>query len=284
MPERQRPPQQQELPGRQSEMRPRPESLPPEGYRGSAKLENKVAIVTGGDSGIGRSVAALFAREGADVAVLYLEEHEDARETRRLVEETGRRCLLLPGDVGSRRHCVEAVNRVREEFGRIDVLVNNAGEQHVAQALEEIDEAQLARTFRTNIFGYFFMTQAALPHLAEGGAIINTTSVTAYKGNPLLIDYSSTKGAIVSFTRSLALKLIERKIRVNAVAPGPIWTPLIPASFGPEQVATQGSNAPMERAGQPWEVATCYVFLASRDASYMTGQVLHPNGGSIING
>ena len=284
MPERQRPPQQQELLGRESAMTPRPESLPPGGYRGAGKLENKVAVVTGGDSGIGRSVAALFAREGADVAVLYLEEHEDARETRRLVEEAGRRCLLLPGDVGSRRHCVEAVKQLREEFGRIDVLVNNAGEQHVAQVLEEIDEAQLARTFRTNIFGFFFMAQAVLPYLPEGGAIINTTSVTAYKGNPLLIDYSSTKGAIVSFTRSLALKLVERKIRVNAVAPGPIWTPLIPASFGPEQVAKQGANVPMERAGQPWEVATCYVFLASQDASYMTGQVLHPNGGSVING
>jgi NAD(P)-dependent dehydrogenase (short-subunit alcohol dehydrogenase family) len=284
MAQQQRPPQKQELPGSEAAMRPAPESLPPGGYRGAGKLAEKVAIVTGGDSGIGRSVAALFAREGADVAVLYLEEHEDAAETKRLVEEAGRRCLLLAGDIGSRRHCLEAVRRIRDTFGRIDILVNNAGEQHVAQELEEISEEQLARTFRTNIFGYFFMTQAALPHLPEGGAIINTTSVTAYKGNPRLIDYSATKGAIVAFTRSLAIKLAERKIRVNAVAPGPIWTPLIPASFDAEHVAKQGSNVPLERAGQPWEAATSFVFLASRDASYFTGQVLHPNGGTIVNG
>ncbi len=258
--------------------------MPPGGYRGSAKLENKVAIVTGGDSGIGRAVAALFAREGADVDILYLEEHDDARETQGLVEEAGRKCLLISGDVGSRRHCAAAMRQVLDRFGRLDILVNNAGEQHVAKAFEDIEEEQLTRTFRTNIFGYFFLTQVALPHLREGAAIINTTSVTAYKGNPQLIDYSSTKGAIVSFTRSLALHLADRKIRVNAVAPGPIWTPLIPATFEPEHVAKQGSNVPLQRAGQPWEAATCFVFLASQDASYMTGQVLHPNGGSIING
>ncbi len=284
MGEQQRPPQKQKLPGSEARMRPRPESLPPGGYRGSAKLEHKVAIVTGGDSGIGRAVAALFAREGADVAILYLEEHDDARETQGLVEEAGRKCLLIPGDVGSRRHCAAAMRQVLDRFGRLDILVNNAGEQHVAKEFEDIEEEQLTRTFRTNIFGYFFLTQVALPHLCEGAAIINTTSVTAYKGNPQLIDYSSTKGAIVSFTRSLALHLAERKIRVNAVAPGPIWTPLIPATFEPEHVAKQGSNVPLQRAGQPWEAATCFVFLASQDASYMTGQVLHPNGGSIING
>jgi NAD(P)-dependent dehydrogenase (short-subunit alcohol dehydrogenase family) len=284
MPEQKHPPQRQKLPGSEAAMHPHPESLPPGGYRGAGKLQDKVAVVTGGDSGIGRSVAALFAREGAHVAVLYLEEHEDAKETQRLVEEAGRRCLLLPGNVGSRRHCEEAVKRVMETFGRLDVLVNNAGEQHVAKELEEIDEDQLTRTFRTNIFGYFFMAQAALPHMKEGTAIVNTTSVTAYKGNPQLIDYSATKGAIVSFTRSLALKLAERKIRVNAVAPGPIWTPLIPATFEPDHVAKQGSNVPMDRPGQPWEVATCFVFLASQDGSYMTGQVLHPNGGAIVNG
>jgi NAD(P)-dependent dehydrogenase (short-subunit alcohol dehydrogenase family) len=284
MPDQKHPPQRQSLPGSEAEMTPRPETLPPGGYRGSGKLENKVAIVTGGDSGIGRSVAALFAREGADVAVLYLEEHEDAKETERLVKEAGRRCLLLPGDVGSRRHCDDAVKRALEAYGRLDVLVNNAGEQHVAQELEDIDEEQLTRTFRTNIFGYFFMTQAALPHLGADASIINTTSVTAYKGSPQLIDYSSTKGAIVSFTRSLSMKLAERRIRVNAVAPGPIWTPLIPATFDEKHVASQGSNVPMDRPGQPWEVATCYVFLASRDASYISGQVLHPNGGTIVNG
>ena len=284
MAERQRPPQKQQLPGSEAALTPRPETLPPGGYRGSNKLANKVAIVTGGDSGIGRSVAALFAREGADVAVLYLEEHEDAAETKRFVEEAGRRCLLLPGDVGSARYCAAAVRRVLKAFGRIDVLVNNAGEQHVAQELEEIDEKQLEETFRTNIFGYVFMTQAALPHLPEGGAIVNTTSVTAYKGSPQLIDYSATKGAIVAYTRSLAVKLAERQIRVNAVAPGPIWTPLIPSSFDPQKVAKHGSDVLMKRAGQPWEVATSFVFLASRDASYMTGQVLHPNGGTIVNG
>jgi NAD(P)-dependent dehydrogenase (short-subunit alcohol dehydrogenase family) len=284
MSEQKHPPQRQRLPGSEAEMNPRPETLPPGGYRGSGKLENKIAIVTGGDSGIGRSVAALFAREGADVAVLYLEEHEDAEETKRLVEEVGRRCVLIPGDVGSRQHCMDAVKRVVDGFGGIDVLVNNAGEQHVAQKLEDIDEEQLTRTFRTNIFGYFFMTQAALPHMKEGAAIVNTTSVTAYKGNPMLIDYSSTKGAIVSFTRSLSLKLVEQQIRVNAVAPGPIWTPLIPATFDEDHVASHGSNVPMKRAGQPWEVATCYVFLASRDANYMSGQVLHPNGGTVVGG
>ena len=284
MPEQQRPPQKQELPGSEAAMTPRPESLPPGGYKGAGKLAGKVAIVTGGDSGIGPAVAALFAREGADLAVLYLEEHEDAAETKVLVEEARRRCLLLPGDVGSRRYCRDAVGKVIREFGRLDVLVNNAGEQHVAQELEKISEEQLTRTFRTNIFGYVFMTQAALPHLAESAAIINTTSVTAYKGNPVLIDYSATKGAIVAFTRSLAMKLAERKIRVNAVAPGPIWMPLIPASFPPDHVAKQGANVPLGRAGQPWEVATSFVFLASKDASYMTGQVLHPNGGTIVNG
>ena len=284
MPDEKFPPQKQSLPGSEAAMRPRPEAIPPQGYRGSGKLENKVAIITGGDSGIGRSVAALFAREGADVGILYLEEHDDAKETQRLVAEAGRRALLIPGDVGSRRHCDDAVKRILDAFGHVDVLVNNAGEQHLAKEFEELSEEQLTRTFRTNIFAYFFMAQAALPHLGEGSAIINTTSVTAYKGSPGLIHYAATKGAIVSFTRSLSEKLVPRGIRVNAVAPGPIWTPLIPATFDADRTASHGANVPMKRAGQPWETATCYVFLASSDASYMSGQVLHPNGGTIVNG
>jgi NAD(P)-dependent dehydrogenase (short-subunit alcohol dehydrogenase family) len=252
--------------------------------RGSDKLKGKVAIVTGGDSGIGRAVVLAFAREGADVAVLYLDEHQDAEETRRRVEEKGRRCLLIAGDVGDEEHCREAVERTVSELGRLDVVVNNAAEQHEAQGLEEISGEQLERTFRTNLFAQFFLTKAALRHLGEGSAIINTTSVTAYRGSGHLIDYASTKGAIVGFTRSLAQNLAERKIRVNAVAPGPIWTPLIPASFPPDKVESFGKDVPLGRPGQPDEVAPCYVFLASDDASYMTGQVLHPNGGEIVNG
>jgi len=241
-------------------------------------------MITGGDSGIGRAVAIAFAREGADVAVVYLNEHKDAEETKRLVEQEGRRCVTIAGDVGEERVCRDAVDRVVREFRRLDVLINNAAEQHPQETIEKITADQLERTFRTNIFSMFFLTKAALPHLKEGSAIINTTSVTAYKGSPTLLDYSSTKGAIVAFTRSLSQALAERKIRVNGVAPGPIWTPLIPSTFPEEKVETFGSNVPLKRAGQPEEVAPSYVFLASDDASYMTGQILHPNGGVVVNG
>ncbi len=255
-----------------------------EGYRGSGKLPDKVAIITGGDSGIGRSAAVLFAREGADVAVVYLNEHDDAKETQRLVEAEGRRCLLVAGDVGEEHFCRQAVAKTVDAFEKLDILVNNAAEQHPQQRLEDISAAQLERTFRTNIFGYFFMAKAALAHLPEGGIIINTASVTAYKGSPELLDYSATKGAVVAFTRSLSLHLAPRKIRVNAVAPGPIWTPLIPSTFTAEQVAQFGGDVPMQRPGQPEEIAPCYVFLASDDSSYLSGQTLHPNGGTVVNG
>jgi len=264
-------------------MTPRPRAEAP-GHRGSGKLQGKVTVITGGDSGIGRAIAIAFAREGADVAIVYLNEHKDAEETKRLVEQEERRCVTIAGDVGEERFCRDAIDRVMREFHRLDILVNNAAEQHPQETIEKITADQLERTFRTNIFSMFFMTKAALPHLKEGSAIINTTSVTAYKGNPTLLDYSSTKGAIVAFTRSLSQALAERKIRVNGVAPGPIWTPLIPSTFPEEKVETFGSNVPLKRAGQPDEVAPSYVFLASDDASYMTGQILHPNGGVIVNG
>lgn len=284
MPEQQRPAQEQSRqPGLESEMNPKPKSEDQK-HHGTGKLSRKVALITGGDSGIGRAIAIAFAREGADLAVAYLDEHKDAEETKRLVEQEGRRCVLIPGDVGSHEHCLQAVDSVLRELGRLDILVNNAAQQQPQDSLDKISPTQLERTFRTNIFSYFFMAQAALPHLSEGASIINTTSVTAYKGSSHLLDYASTKGAIVSFTRSLSLALAEQKIRVNAVAPGPIWTPLIPSTFPPERVATFGSDVPLKRAGQPEEVAPSYVFLASDDASYITGQVLHPNGGSIVNG
>lgn len=284
MPEQQRPPQHQNRqPGLESEMTPKPKAEDQKQH-GKGKLNGKVALITGGDSGIGRAVAIAFAREGADLAIAYLDEHKDAEETKRLVEQEGRRCVTVAGDVGNHEHCMQAVRTVLRELRHLDILVNNAAEQHPQYSLDKITPAQLERTFRTNIFSYFFMAQAALPHLAEGASIINTTSVTAYKGSPQLLDYSSTKGAIVSFTRSLSMALAEKKIRVNAVAPGPIWTPLIPSTFPPDKVATFGSDVPLKRAGQPEEVAPCYVFLASEDASYMTGQVLHPNGGTVVNG
>jgi NAD(P)-dependent dehydrogenase (short-subunit alcohol dehydrogenase family) len=278
------PPQHQKRqPGREYKMKPRPKAVD-ENQRGSGKLRDKVAIITGGDSGIGRAVAIAFAREGADVAVVYLEEHKDAKETRRLVEKEGGKCLLIDGDVGDEEFCKKAVAQTKQRLGGIDILVNNAAEQHLQDSIEKITAHQLERTFRTNIFSFFFMTKTAMKHLKKGATIINTTSVTAYKGNPQLLDYSSTKGAIVSFTRSLSQALAKKGIRVNGVAPGPIWTPLIPSSFAEKDVATFGSDVPLGRPGQPEEIAPSYVFLASEDSSYMTGQILHPNGGTIVNG
>jgi NAD(P)-dependent dehydrogenase (short-subunit alcohol dehydrogenase family) len=274
---------QQRRPGREHEMKPRPKS-DDEKHRGSGKLRNKVAIITGGDSGIGRAVAVAFAKEGADVAIVYLEEHKDANETKRVVEENGRRCLLVSGDVGQEDFCRKAVGQIVKELGKIDILVNNAAEQHPQDSIEKITEKQLEHTFRTNIFSFFFMTKAAMKYLSKGDAIINTTSVTAYKGSAHLLDYSSTKGAITAFTRSLSQALADKGIRVNGVAPGPIWTPLIPSTFPPEEVETFGSDVPLGRPGQPEEVAPSYVFLASDDSSYMTGQILHPNGGTVVNG
>jgi NAD(P)-dependent dehydrogenase (short-subunit alcohol dehydrogenase family) len=279
-----RPKQSQDRrPGIESEMRPRPKSDDPD-YQGSGKLDGRVALVTGGDSGIGRAVAIAFAKEGADVAIVYLDEHEDAKETIERVEKAGRRCIAFAGDVGEPEECRRFVDETVEKLGRLDVLVNNAGEQHPQKSVEDITPDQLDRTFRTNVYSMFYLTSAALPHLGEGSAIVNTTSVTAYRGSPTLLDYAATKGAIVAFTRSLADNLAERKIRVNAVAPGPVWTPLIPSTFDPDKVAKFGSDVPLKRAGEPEEIAPSFVFLASDDASYMTGQVLHPNGGEIING
>jgi NAD(P)-dependent dehydrogenase (short-subunit alcohol dehydrogenase family) len=270
-------------PGIQSPMRPQPVVVP-DNYRAAGKLTGRVAIITGGDSGIGRSVAVLFAMEGADVAVVYLDEHDDARQTKKLVEEKGRSCLLIAGDIGSEPFCKRAVEQTIKRYGHLNIVVNNAAEQHPQKSITDISDAQLQRTFRTNIFAMFYLVKAALPHLKVDAAIINTTSVTAYRGSPMLLDYSATKGAIVTFTRSLAMQLVEKKIRVNAIAPGPIWTPLIPSTFEGDKVAKFGSDVPMARAGEPAEVAPAYVFLASSDASYITGQVLHPNGGEIING
>ena len=279
----QRPPQQQSRrPGLESVMTPRPEAERPT-YKAAGKLTGKVALITGGDSGIGRAVAITYAKEGADVAIAYLNEHQDAEETKRQVEQEGRRCLLIAGDAGDEAFCQQAVEQTVRELGQLDILVNNAAEQHPQDSLEKITAEQLERTFRTNIFSYFYMARAALPHLKPGSSIINTTSVTAYRGSSHLIDYASTKGAIVAFTRSLALALAEKNIRVNGVAPGPIWTPLIPSTFPPDKVAEFGSDTPLGRAGEPSEVAPSFVFLASEDGSYFTGQVLHPNGGEVIN-
>jgi NAD(P)-dependent dehydrogenase (short-subunit alcohol dehydrogenase family) len=284
MAKQQFPPQEQkERPGKEKKMAPKPQDEDI-GYKGSNKLEQKIALITGGDSGIGRAVAIAFAKEGADIAVVYLNEHDDAKETKKKVEKQGRRCILISGDVGDENFCRKAVEQTVKDLGRLDILVNVAGEQHPQEDIQNITKEQLERTFRTNIFSFFYLIKAALKHMKEGSIIINTTSVTAYKGNPILLDYSSTKGAIVAFTRSLSRNLATRGIRVNAVAPGPIWTPLIPSTFDAKKVSEFGSETPMGRAGQPYEVAPCYVFLASRDSSYITGQVLHPNGGDIVNG
>ncbi|WP_312911877.1 SDR family oxidoreductase [Stutzerimonas nitrititolerans] len=277
------PPQQQPEPGKEDEMTPRPE-FRGEDYKAAGKLQDKVAIITGGDSGIGRSVAVLFAREGADVVILYLDQYQDADETRRVVEQQGRRCLTFAGDVADQDVCRKVVDETVATFGKLDILVNNAAEQHPQKRFEDVTQQQWEKTFRTNVFGMFQMTQAALRHLGKGASIINTTSVTAYKGNPMLIDYSSTKGAIVGFTRALSMSLVERGIRVNGVAPGPIWTPLIPSTFDADKVAEFGANVPLKRPGQPEEVAPAYVYLASSDSSYVTGQVIHVNGGTVVNG
>jgi NAD(P)-dependent dehydrogenase (short-subunit alcohol dehydrogenase family) len=276
------PEQQTRRPGLEADMKRRPKAEDPK-HRGSGKLEGKVAIVTGGDSGIGRAVAIAFAKEGADVAIVYLNEHKDADETRKAVEKFGQRCLPIAGDLGYESFCRQVVEQTVNELGRLDVLVNNAAEQHPQENIEDIDREQLERTFATNIFSMFFLTKAAMKHLKKGASIINTTSVTAYRGSAELLDYSSTKGAIVGFTRALALNLAKKGIRVNGVAPGPIWTPLIPSTFPREKVETFGSDVPLGRPGQPEEVAPSYVFLASDDGSYFTGQVLHPNGGEIVN-
>jgi NAD(P)-dependent dehydrogenase (short-subunit alcohol dehydrogenase family) len=282
--EQQQPPQHQERqPGREHEMQPQPEVIRDD-YRGSAKLEGKTAIVTGGDSGIGRAVAVHFAREGADVMIAYLEEDRDAEESRRLVRDEGVRCELFKGDLGDPERCGALVEQTLQAFGRLDILVNNAAEQHVSETLEEITPEQWDRTFRTNIHAYFYLTRAAISALGSEASIINTTSVNAYKGNAQLIAYSATKGAIVTFTRSLALALAEKGIRVNGVAPGPVWTPLIPATFPAEATSEFGNQVPLNRAGQPADIAPSYVFLACADAAYMTGQILHPNGGYIVNG
>lgn len=280
--ESQIPQHQDHQPGIERDMQPEPEYIRPD-YMSCEKLKDKVALITGGDSGIGRAIAVAFSKEGADVAIQYLEEHEDAEETKRLVEECGRRCLLIPGDLREVALCRSAVDKTLEALGGLDILVNNAAQQFPVSSLEALDPQQMEDTFRVNIFPLFHTITAALPHLKPGSAIINTASVTAYRGSERLVDYSATKGAIVAFTRSLSRQLIKKGIYVNAVAPGPIWTPLITSSFSAEEVEKFGTNTPMGRAGQPSEVAPCYVFLASNDSSYMTGQVLHPNGGEIVN-
>lgn len=277
------PAKQDKQPGIEAEMNPAPEVIR-DSYKGSGKLQDKVALVTGGDSGIGRSVAVHYAREGADVAIVYLDEDIDAEKAKALIEQEGRKCLLIKGDVKKPEFCNEAVEKTVKAFGKINVLVNNAGMQVPQKDPEKIDEQQLEDTFRTNIFGYFYFANAALKYLKAGDCIVNTTSVTAYRSSPNLIDYSSTKGAITSFTRSLATNLAKSGIRVNAVAPGPVWTPLIVSTFDEEKIKSFGAETAMERAGQPSELGPAYVFLACQDASFITGQVIHVNGGEVVNG
>jgi len=274
---------QKKQPGLESKMHPQPE-FDKEQIQGSDRLKGKAAIITGGDSGIGRATAIAFAKEGCRVGIIYYNEHSDAKQTKRLVEEQGVECMLIPGDITDEKFCKSSVTKIFKQFGRLDILVNNAAVQYPQKSIEDITTKQLIKTFSTNIFSFFYFTKAVLKHFKKGACIINTASVTAYRGSPQLVDYSSTKGAIVSFTRSLSGSLAEKGIRVNAVAPGPIWTPLIPASFPAKHVSTFGSDTPMKRAGEPSEVATCYVFLASDESSYITGQVIHVNGGEIVNG
>lgn len=279
-----RKPQSQKKPGLEVKMSPLPVFDDPE-QRGSGKLHNKVAVITGGDSGIGRAIAVLFAKEGSDIAIIYLSEHSDAKETQRIVEETyHRRCLLISGDIGKEAFCKRSAAKILKQYKHIDVLVNNAATHYEHEAITDITPAKLIKTFETNIFSMFYLCKAFVEYMPEGSAIINTSSVTAYRGSARLIDYASTKGAIIAFTRSLSASLMEKKIRVNAVAPGPIWTPLIPSSFKPKKTAQHGSDSPMKRAGQPVEIAPSYLFLACDDSAYMSGQVLHPNGGEIVNG
>ncbi|SDH14640.1 SDR family oxidoreductase [Mucilaginibacter gossypii] len=278
-----RPEKQDEQPGIEAEMNPAPEYIK-KTYRAAEKLEGKIALITGGDSGIGRAVSVHFAQEGAQIAIVYLDEDEDARVTKDLVELTGQRCLLIKGDVKDVTFCREAVEKTVQEFGKLNILVNNAGMQFPQKDVKAIDPEQLDTTFRTNIFAYFYFAEAALEHLNAGDTIINTTSVTAYRSSPSLVDYSSTKGAITTFTRSLATNLVEKGIRVNAVAPGPVWTPLIVSTFDEEKIKEFGSETAMKRAGQPSELGPAYVFLASDDSSFITGQVIHVNGGEVVNG
>jgi NAD(P)-dependent dehydrogenase (short-subunit alcohol dehydrogenase family) len=271
------------LPGHESRLEPKPDWEPR--FKGSDRLKGKVALVTGADSGIGRAVAALFAREGADVAIVYLCEHDDAAKTKSIVEQEGGKAIAIAGDLGDKAFCDQAVAQVVKDLGRLDILVNNAGEQHADEDIRDITDEQLRRTFQTNIFSMFYLTQAALPHLKNGAAIINCTSITSYAGSEDLLDYSATKGAITAFTRSLSQNLVKDGIRVNGVAPGPIWTPLNPSGGQPpEEMKEFGKDTPMQRPGQPNEVAPSFLFLACEDSSYMTGQVLHPNGGTVVNG
>ncbi|MHA6493115.1 SDR family oxidoreductase [Pseudomonas borbori] len=274
---------QDHQPGSETEMHPKPVYISND-YKAAGKLKGKVAIITGADSGIGRAVAVHYAKEGANIVLLYLNEHDDAELTRQEIERCGVEVLMYAGDAAGAEFCSKVVTETLAKWGRVDVLVNNAAEQHPQERLEDISEAQWEKTFRTNIFAMFQLTKAVLPHLQSGAAIINTTSITAYKGNPTLIDYSSTKGAITAFTRSLAVNLAPRSIRVNGVAPGPIWTPLIPSTFSAEKVAEFGAETPFGRPGQPSEVAPAYVYLACSDSSYVSGQIIHINGGSVVNG
>ncbi len=284
MPVKLRKKQQQKLPGSEAKMQPQPKFDNPH-YKGSGKLKNKVAIITGADSGIGRAVAILFAKEGANIVCSYLNEHKDAAVTKKYVESLGKKCLLIPGDISKSAHCKKIIKKTMSEFKKIDILVNHAGEQYQTDTLQDVSDDALEKIFKVNVFSMFYLTREALKHLPENSCIINTVSIVAYEGNPLLLDYSATKAAALGFTRALSQSLVDKKIRVNGVAPGPIWTPLVPASFDPKKVSEFGSQTPMKRAGEPFEVAPAYVYLASDiDSSFVTGQILHVNGGKVVNG